>query len=112
MWNLATAAVVLNEFEQQAVSDLGRVQTGLACNDARGVAGAAHALKGTAGMLRADELHRITSILERFGSGQDLCRAKQSVDALQEEVRRCLEYLPQAKAIVADKARAAAGGDR
>lgn len=110
MGNVATAAVALNEFEKEALSDLGRIQASLAENDPSGIATAAHALKGAAGMLRADELRRIAADLERIGRSHDLSQARQSVDALREEIRRCLDYLPEVRMLVAERARSRTGG--
>jgi HPt (histidine-containing phosphotransfer) domain-containing protein len=74
------------------------------------MAAAAHALKGAAAMLRADEVRRVAADLERIGRSEDLSQASQSVDALRKEVRQCLDYLPEARALVAETARARTGG--
>ena len=81
--------------------------------DPKGIAAAAHALKKRrAAMLRADDVRRITADLEGVSRSADMTRARQSVDELQEEIGRCLDYLPEARTLVAEKARARTGGPK
>src|SRR5690606_15915122 len=97
MGNLDSAAQVLDEFERQVKDDLQKIEQGLARFDAHDVAAVAHALKGAAGMLSAEQLTDNASKLEQLGQEQNLSEATQLLESLHEQVQRCLAYLPEAR---------------
>ncbi|HTW95916.1 MAG TPA: response regulator, partial [Tepidisphaeraceae bacterium] len=104
MGNPVTALQALQEFKRQVEQDLPRFQTSLSVHDSKGFASLAHALSGSAGFLRAQKLQQISADLEKMGRDDELASANGLLDALREELRRCLDYLPAAQEMVSKNA--------
>ena len=96
---------ILDEFERQAVADLAEIKRHVASGDCEETARVAHALKGASGILSAGALSDIAFKLERMGRAGVLADADQLLTQLNDEVRRCIDYLPTARAAIAKKAR-------
>jgi Amt family ammonium transporter len=103
MGNAETVTLILNEFEQQAVRDLEEIKRNLAGSDHEATARVAHALKGASGILSAATLSDIAFQLEQMGRSGVLTDADQLFDQLNNEVQRCIAYLPNARAAMAAK---------
>src|SRR5204862_6655451 len=101
MGNTSVAAVLLEKFEAQLRSDLGAITSGARAGDADGVARVAHGLKGAAGALTAHDLSGVAAELEQAGRAHRLEAAEDAVSRLQQEIDRCLAYLPVARRDVA-----------
>lgn len=84
---------VLGEFEEQAVRDLQSLADSLKANDAEGTASVAHGLKGAAGLLSAQALHRLAGDLEQMGRRAELDGAEACVAQVKKEVDGCLAYI-------------------
>jgi riboflavin biosynthesis pyrimidine reductase len=66
---------------------------------------AAHMLKGSSANLSADAVSAVAMELETLGKASDAELAAAQLERLRDEARRCLDFLPQAKAAVAGTAR-------
>jgi PAS domain S-box-containing protein len=104
MGNAETVTSILDEFERQAVSDLAEIRRHVVSGDCEGTARVAHTLKGASGILSADALSDVAFKLERIGRAGVLSEADQLLTRLNDEVQRCMDYLPIARAAIARKA--------
>jgi two-component system, sensor histidine kinase and response regulator len=104
MGNAETVTSILDEFERQAVADLAEIKRHVESRDCEGTARVAHTLKGASGILSADALSDVAFKLERMGRAGVLMDADQLLTQLNDEVRRCIDYLPLARATIAKKA--------
>jgi PAS domain S-box-containing protein len=103
MDNVKTAALILDEFERQAVDDLAQIKQHVEGGDCAGLARAAHALKGASAILAADALAGIAFTFERMGRAGVLHEQDQLLVQLNVEIRRCIDYLPTARAAIAER---------
>jgi signal transduction histidine kinase/CheY-like chemotaxis protein/HPt (histidine-containing phosphotransfer) domain-containing protein len=103
MNSLTTINAVLAKFEVQAKRDVEQIQRSIADQDAAATARTAHALKGAAGIVAAERLSNIASELERMCRAQQLDAVSQQLAELCEETRRCVEYLPQTRALATER---------
>jgi PAS domain S-box-containing protein len=103
MGDAATVASILAEFERQAATDLMEIKRLIGDGDCEGTARLAHSLKGVAGILSADALSALAFRLERMGRAGALVDEEQLLTELDEEIRRCIDYLPAARAALARK---------
>jgi PAS domain S-box-containing protein len=101
MGNAAAAASVLTEFEREAIDDLAQISVCVKDNDCNRLTRAAHSLKGASAILSADTLVGIALKLEQMGRSGVLVEQQQLLDQLNEEVQRCIGYLPTARAAIA-----------
>jgi len=104
MSNVAIVGQVFAEFEAQAATDVERLQQSLANADGAACARIAHSLKGAAGILSAHALSQIASQLEQMGRTCELDQAAECLERLRREIRRCVEYIPEMKEKMSDKA--------
>jgi Amt family ammonium transporter len=105
MNDMATIDVVIKKFETQARRDVSQIQHGIEQQDLRTASRSAHALKGAAGILAADRVARIAAELERLGR-QEQAQAdemQQQLAQLQQEVQRCIDYLPRLRSLAAER---------
>jgi len=100
MRDVSVIIAVLERFEAQASDDLQRLTACIDERDARSTANIAHALKGAAGTISASTLCNVAAELEQMASAGDLDDAAARLGQLRFEVKRCLEYLPQARLAV------------
>jgi PAS domain S-box-containing protein len=100
MGNAETVSLILNEFEQQAVANLAELKQHVERGDCEETARVAHALKGASGVLSADALSGIAFNLERMGRAGALVDGEALLVQLDAEVRRCIDYLPTARAAI------------
>jgi PAS domain S-box-containing protein len=103
MGNAETVTSILDEFERQAVSDLAEIKGHVASGNCEGTARVAHTLKGASGILAADALSDVAFKLERMGRAGVLAEADELLTQLNDEVLRCIDYLPTARAAIAKK---------
>jgi Amt family ammonium transporter len=103
MGNAQTIALILTEFEQQAVTDLADLKRHVEGGDCEATARVAHALKGAAAILSADALSGTAFKLERMGRAGVFADEENVLAELNAEVRRCIDYLPTARAAIAKK---------
>jgi PAS domain S-box-containing protein len=101
MGNAETISLILNEFEHQAVEDLAAIQRSIASGDCKETARVAHALKGAAAIMAANTLSGIAFKMEKVGRAGMLTETDQLLADLKDEVRRCIDYLPKARAVIA-----------
>jgi signal transduction histidine kinase/CheY-like chemotaxis protein/HPt (histidine-containing phosphotransfer) domain-containing protein len=100
MGNAQTARSILELFESEAVSDLEAIKQHVESGDCEATARVAHTLKGASGILSADALSDIAFKLERMGRAGVLAEADWLLSQLNVEVRRCIDYLPTARAAI------------
>ncbi|HUB24935.1 MAG TPA: response regulator [Tepidisphaeraceae bacterium] len=92
-----TIVAILDEFESQAASDIGRLEVIVREGRLQEIGAISHALKGAAGIIGAATIARLASELEQLGPAGDLRKIEQGLNSLQAEVRRFLAALPEAK---------------
>ncbi len=95
MGNAQLLSQLLNKFRERSVQDIQRLFGLIASGDAPGVVQAAHALKGTASNLSANNLYAIVARLEAAAQQGDLPSAAGCLDQLKAELDRCLQKLPE-----------------
>jgi two-component system sensor histidine kinase/response regulator len=103
MGSIETATSILDEFERQAVADLGEIKRHVLSGDCEATARVAHALKGASGILSADALAGIALKLEKMGRSGVISDQDQLLSQLNREVRRCIDYLPIARSAITKK---------
>ena len=103
MNNLATITIVLTKFEEQTQRDIAQLSKSIEADDSASVARTAHSLKGAAAIVAANQLSQVAAELERLGRAQQLDQLDEQLARLQAETRKCVEYLPQVRAIAAEK---------
>ena len=72
-----------------------RIRQAVASGDCAEVEAAAHCLKGAAAILCAERLHAIAARIERAGTSDDIQTAEAQLEVLADEMRRCLDHIPQ-----------------
>ncbi|MDR2762465.1 MAG: Hpt domain-containing protein [Planctomycetaceae bacterium] len=92
--NAGVAGDVLKEFLNQAPVDESEMKNGIDGNSLLATSKAAHRLKGTAGVLGADNLHALCAALEIAGKDGRADDAKKLFNDLQAEIKRCIDYVP------------------
>ena len=105
--NVALVGKILDQFEQEAGKSLDEIEKNLATGDRERITRAAHTLKGTSGILAAENARRAAAELEQLSRNGDLSEAEKSLGRLKEEIQLCLAYLPTARATVLQKGAAA-----
>jgi CheY-like chemotaxis protein/HPt (histidine-containing phosphotransfer) domain-containing protein len=101
MGESATVTSILNEFERQAVADLAELTRLVKSGDCAGTARVAHALKGASGSLSADALAGIAFQIEQMGRAGAIIDEGLLLSRLNDEVRRCIDYLPEVRSAIA-----------
>jgi PAS domain S-box-containing protein len=97
MGNAEMVSMILSEFEKQAADNLHDINRNLASGDCAAAARVAHALKGASGILAARTLSAIALELEQMGTKGSLQQAMPLLSQLNDEVLRCIAYLPAAR---------------
>jgi Amt family ammonium transporter len=100
MGDSETVLLILNEFESQAIADLAEIKRHVANGDCEEIARVAHALKGASGILSAGALSDIAFKLERMGRAGVLAEGDQLLAQLNDEIRRCIDFLPTVRAAI------------
>lgn len=98
MGNAALVAMLFDKFEKQAKDDLVQIEQALTAKDAGQTSKVAHALKGAAGALSANDVQRTAATIETAARENELEAAARCFSDLKAEVNRCLAYLPTARA--------------
>ncbi|MBI4719391.1 MAG: response regulator [Planctomycetes bacterium] len=88
------AGKLIAKFQLQAPADLSRLRELLAAGQAAEFGRIAHSLKGAAAYVAAERVRELALRLEQMGRAGDLTGAEADLDALSEEVRRCLKFSP------------------
>jgi Amt family ammonium transporter len=108
MNNLSTIERVVSKFEQQSKRDAEQIRKSLEGSDATAAMRAAHSLKGAAGIVAAEGIASVAAEIERFGREQQIDLMNRSLSRLDEEVRRCIAYLPHVRTMAKEKLSSAA----
>jgi HPt (histidine-containing phosphotransfer) domain-containing protein len=95
--NSTLAMSILDKFEKQVRSSIAEVQTHLENGNGKQAARVLHAMKGTAGIVEADNLRLRLSELEQLAKTDALDSAEAAMNALKDEITRCADYLPAAR---------------
>jgi CheY-like chemotaxis protein/HPt (histidine-containing phosphotransfer) domain-containing protein len=94
MGSVDTVRLILDEFKKQAVGDLDRIEQSLGGGDRERLRGAAHSLKGAAGMMSAQAVCAAAARIEDAARAGALDNGGAMLERLQADVHRCLAYLP------------------
>jgi signal transduction histidine kinase/CheY-like chemotaxis protein/HPt (histidine-containing phosphotransfer) domain-containing protein len=87
---------VVEMFRDGSRDHVERIAAAVRDGNGAALADAAHALKGVAGMLSAEAMHRLALALEVAGREGKLDGAAERVAELEEELERCLAFVPRA----------------
>ena len=101
MGNAAAAVSILDEFEREAIDDLAHIKQRIEAADCVGLAKVAHSLKGASSILSADALTDIAFKLEQVGQSGVLVQQDHLLSQLNNEIQRCVDYLPAARTAIA-----------
>ena len=96
MGNTQVFTKILDKFQSHVKEDLEKIRQSITEADADQLTLSAHALKGAAANLSAEQLRQIAYDLEKMGRSSDLKHAKDTLEKLQDEIDVCLDYIPQA----------------
>lgn len=91
------AIMVLDEFISQTPADVTAISQAISQHDALATSKAAHRLKGTAGVIGAHRFHQLCFDVELAGKNGDLSAAAASFVELEQEAKRCMDFVPIAK---------------
>lgn len=86
---------ILGDFLAQTPGLIAQIETAVVQGDAAALGAAAHALKGSARSIGADEFARIAQELEHAGKGGDLSNAPDALQRLQTYWQEFAAYLQQ-----------------
>ncbi len=102
--NDALVVRLLKKFCNRAEADLKEIEDSILSRDAEQIARLAHALKGAAAYVAGNKLCSIARQLESTALSGNLKQADASLAELRNEMKRVLDYIPQALAEIAAKA--------
>lgn len=97
----STAGLVIDEFVNQVPLDLENMGNLLQSGDLLSVGKVAHSVKGTSGVFGAHLLRQHASDLEMAAKGGDVEKTTELFPLFAEEVKRCLDFIPQLRASLA-----------
>lgn len=96
MNNPAMAARLLERLEAELPRDLAQLEQHAATGALSALARSAHALRGAASLMAANDLAVAAQALEESAGAS----GPSSLDAVRREIGRCLEWLPTARALL------------
>jgi HPt (histidine-containing phosphotransfer) domain-containing protein len=94
---------VLDKFEERLRNDWTELQEAVAASDSRRVATLAHSLKGSAGNVAATEISQVAGELERAARGQSLGSADATLERMNSEIERCLQWMTESLTAVEER---------
>ncbi|MGL4593965.1 MAG: Hpt domain-containing protein [Thermoguttaceae bacterium] len=94
------AVMILDEFLQQASSDMQAMDSAMSEVNLDAAAKVTHRLKGTAGVLGAIKLHPLCASMEVICKSGNAAEAATKYIELKEEVERCVASIPTAKSLL------------
>jgi two-component system sensor histidine kinase/response regulator len=106
MSDVGFARMTLEKFQQRAIEDVELLRRGVAAGDAGGVKRLAHNLKSVAAHVAAGPLRKIAFEIEQAGARKDLDFITHQLGLLDEEARRCVDFIPGAIAALSGKSAA------
>jgi signal transduction histidine kinase/DNA-binding response OmpR family regulator len=89
----ALIAAVLGKFDTQATEAMSKLRQSVAENDCDGIARVAHALKGTAALIAAEDLRQAAARLEQVGRERNVAAVEPAYTQLQRQLDLCKNYL-------------------
>jgi CheY-like chemotaxis protein/HPt (histidine-containing phosphotransfer) domain-containing protein len=95
--NVDLASVVMAKFQKQAADALVQIEDRIKRSDGGELAGLAHGLKGTAGIVSADRLQKVLAELEQIGRSSRLEMADECFQRVRQEIGRCSAYIDEAR---------------
>ena len=91
---ISFALMLLEEFESSGKRNVEKIVKHVERNEPLAAAEAAHALKGTAGIIGAEVLQQLAAEIEVAGRGGQSTIQLALVHGLQAEMGRCLDFIP------------------
>ncbi|MEJ7592166.1 MAG: Hpt domain-containing protein [Planctomycetaceae bacterium] len=91
---ISFALMLLEEFESSGKRNVEKIVEHVERNELLAAAEAAHALKGTAGIIGAEVLQRLAAEIEDAGRGGQSTIQLALVHGLRAEMGRCLDFIP------------------
>lgn len=101
MGNMAVVGEVLGEFERQLTEDSQRIIADVQTRYSESARISAHKLKGAAGIFSANAISGVAAEIECLAHNNRLGDVEPLIAQLLNEAKRCLEYMPTAKAQLA-----------
>jgi ammonium transporter, Amt family len=96
MGDAGFAVRTLQQFEQRAIDDVQRLRNCVTGGESENAQRLAHNLKSVAGHVAAASLRQIALEMEQAGARHDLQFIGDQLEKLDQEARRCIEYIPAA----------------
>lgn len=93
--SLDLAGSLLDELEASGRERVAEIRQQAQTGNARGMALAAHSLKGATGILCASELTKMSKTIEAAGMSEDMSRVEDLINEITNEMERCLRGLPK-----------------
>src|SRR5262249_43319694 len=91
------AAIVLEKFQKQALDAIAQIEQSVAARDAERLARVSHAIKGTAGLVSAEQLRIAAARLEELARNSQIELAEESVKKVRQEVERCCAQVAEVR---------------
>lgn len=96
MGDVSFACLLLDELETSGLTHLNKIRQQARQQNATGIAEAAHALKGAAGIMCAESVAKLAAEIEQAGRAAELGDGIEAmIRDLSDEMQRCLDGLPQ-----------------
>ncbi|MEM7452715.1 MAG: Hpt domain-containing protein [Planctomycetota bacterium] len=83
---------MLEMFREDVVRQFSDIRNAVDQNDLEALARAAHAMKGTASMVSANETSQLAAEIEVAAKGSDLEQARATLESLSQQVELCARY--------------------
>jgi HPt (histidine-containing phosphotransfer) domain-containing protein len=106
MWDVKMLEKVLGKFEEHLPDTVRQLRVAVEEGEAKSVVRLAHAIKGAAANASAVKLQTLAAEMEQHAEFASLEKLRRQAESLAEEIKRCLAFVPSAKA----KARACTRG--
>jgi HPt (histidine-containing phosphotransfer) domain-containing protein len=97
MGNLEFAESLLSDFGKDLPEHVAKIARNGAAGDGKGMAEAAHALKGAAGTVAAEAVRDIAAAIEAQGKAGSLAEVAALTDQLRDAAERCLQFIPKVR---------------
>ncbi|MAE63923.1 MAG: hypothetical protein CMJ18_06585 [Phycisphaeraceae bacterium] len=96
MGNVEFLEKMFDKFRERSDEDIAEIEAAISQRDADEVAHVAHRFKGAAANVSAEALREAAYRLEEIGKDGDLDPAEACLEEIRSELKRCLDFIPQA----------------
>jgi Amt family ammonium transporter len=97
MGNMQFAESLLLAFADDLPNHVAQIASSSDAGDGKGMADAAHALKGAASFVAAEAVRALAAAIEAHGKAGSLAEVASLADHLRDEAQRCLRFVPEVR---------------